>query len=129
VLDDATVDRIETRFTPSSWSSWTSTRSRSAAGEPKATRKLIAPETKGAQPSASSAPSSPSEKVNRDSSFAARGMRTVGDPADGQRGGISSTVRANAMKTHGETYADGEDGNFPPQSAPKSAGWSARVIR
>ena len=54
-------------------------------------------------------------------------MRTVDDPADGPNGGVSSTVRANAMKTGHETDADGADGNFPPQSAPKKVGWSARL--
>jgi hypothetical protein len=90
-------------------------------------RKTVGPENVGAQPSASSAPSSPSEKVNRPNGFASLGMRTVGGPADGPNGGVDSTVCANARKTHGETDADGADGNFPPQSAPKKVGWSARI--
>jgi hypothetical protein len=90
-------------------------------------RKPTAPETKGARPSAPSAPSSPPEKVNRANGFAARGMRTVGDLADGPNSGIGSTVRADAVKTKEETNADGADGNFPPQTAPKSVGWSARL--
>jgi hypothetical protein len=89
--------------------------------------KTVGPENVGAQPSASSAPSSPSEKVNRANDFAAPGMRTVGGPADGPNGGVDSTVRANARKTHDETDADGADGNFRPQSAPKKVGWSARI--
>ena len=87
----------------------------------------IAPETEGAQPSASSAPSSSSEKLNRPNGFAAPGMRTVDDPADGPNGGISSTVRANATKIGDETGADGADANFAPQSAQEKAGWSARL--
>jgi hypothetical protein len=89
--------------------------------------KTVGPENVGAQPSASSAPSSPSEKVNRPNGFAAPGMRTVGGPADGPNGGVDSTVRANARKTHDETDADGAGGNFRPQSAPKKVGWSARI--
>ena len=89
--------------------------------------KTVGPENVGAQPSASSAPSSPSEKVNRPNGFAAPSMRTVGGPADGPNGGVDSTVRANARKTHDETDADGAGGNFRPQSAPKKVGWSARI--
>jgi hypothetical protein len=90
-------------------------------------RKTVGPENLGAQPSASSAPSPPSEKVNQLNGFGTPGMRTVGGPADGPNGGVDSTVRANAMKTHNETDADGADGNFPPQSASKKVGWSARL--
>jgi hypothetical protein len=89
--------------------------------------KLIGLESVGTQPSASSAPSSPSEKVNRANGFAAPRIRTVGGPADGPNGGVDPTVRANAKRTGDETDADGADANFPSQSPPKSAGWSARL--
>jgi hypothetical protein len=89
-----------------------------------------APETGGAQPSASSAPSAHLPKANPANGFAPPGLRTVGDPADGSKGGNGSSVRANLLKTHGESDADGADAIHPPRSAPENAaspGWRARL--
>jgi hypothetical protein len=57
-----------------------------------------APETGGAQPSASSAPSAHLPKANPANGFAPPGLRTVGDLADGSKGGNGSSVRANLPK-------------------------------
>jgi hypothetical protein len=89
-----------------------------------------APETRGAQPSASSAPSAYPPKFNQANDFVAEGVRTVGVFADGSSGGNGSTVRANPLKIHGENDADGADVNHPPRSAPENAGspgWRARL--
>jgi hypothetical protein len=89
-----------------------------------------APETGGAQPSASSAPSAHLPKANPANGFAPPGLRTVGDLADGSKGGNGSSVRANLLKTHGESDADGADAIHPPRSAPEnpgSPGWRARL--
>ncbi len=91
------------------------------------TGKPIGPENLGARPSLSSAPSSNSREASQLNGFAAPGMRTVGDSADGPNGCVSSTVRDNSLRTREETDADSVDGNFPPESALKSAGWSARI--
>jgi hypothetical protein len=72
-----------------------------------------APEKPGAQPSAPSAPKSKSNPVN---GFAAQSVRTVARDADGGGNGNAPTVRANPLKTHGETAADGADANIPHQS-------------
>jgi hypothetical protein len=89
-----------------------------------------APETRGAQPSASSAPSAYPPKFKQANGFVAEGVRTVGVFADGSSGGSGSTIRANPLKTHGENDADGADVNHPPRSAPENAGspgWRARL--
>jgi hypothetical protein len=88
---------------------------------------LPAPETGGAQPSTSSAPPAPSPKSNVANGFAAPGLRTVADHADGAMGCNGSTVRINPLKANGETDADDMDANYPPQSAPENAGWRARL--
>jgi hypothetical protein len=67
---------------------------------------LPAPETGGAQPSASSAPPAPSPTSNAANDFAAPGLRTVAHHADGAAGGNDSTVRVNPLKANGETDAD-----------------------
>jgi hypothetical protein len=88
------------------------------------------PETRRAQPSASSAPSAHLPKANPVNGFAPPGVRTVGDPADGSKCGSGSAVRGNLLKTHGETNADGAGANHPPRSAPEnggSLGWRARL--
>jgi hypothetical protein len=59
--------------------------------------------------------------------FAAPFVRTVADHADGSTGGNRSTVRANPLKTNGETGADDADANSPPQSVRENAGWRARL--
>src|SRR5690606_27857257 len=81
-----------------------------------------APETGGAQPSASSAPSAEPPKSNPGNGFESRNLQTVGDPADGSPGEIGATVRANPWKTNIETDADGADEYHPPQSAPENTG-------
>ena len=89
-----------------------------------------APETGGARPSASSAPSADQPKSIPANGFADDGLRTVGDGADGSRKTEASTVRANLLKTNGETDADGADANCPPRSAPEETGtpgWRARL--
>ena len=91
------------------------------------TGKSASPETGGAQPSASSAPSADRPKANSGNGFASPGLRTVGDLADGSTGENGSTVRANPLKSNAETDADGADASHPPQSAPENAGWRARL--
>jgi hypothetical protein len=89
-----------------------------------------APETGGARPSAWSAPSTDQPKLMPANAFASRGLRTVGDRADGSRLADGSTVRANSLKTIGETGADGTDANCPPRSEPgktDTPAWRARL--
>ncbi|MGD9541203.1 hypothetical protein [Methylocystis sp.] len=76
-----------------------------------------APETGGARPSASSAPSADQPKLIPANGFATRGLRMVGDGADGSRNADGSTIRAKPLKTNGETDADGADEDHPRQSA------------
>lgn len=94
------------------------------------TGKPAAPETRGTQPSASSAPSADQPKLIPANGFASRGLRTVGDGADGSRNADGSTVRAKPLKTNGETDADGADANCPPRSAREETStpvWRARL--
>ncbi len=86
-----------------------------------------APESRGARPSASSAPSADPVKANAGNGLEAQRLRTVGYPADGSKGGNGATVRANHLKTNIKTAADGADEVHPPQSAPENAGWRARL--
>jgi hypothetical protein len=88
------------------------------------------PDTKGARPSASSAPSADRPKLIPANGFAAPSARTVAAPADGAVGGDRSTVRANPLKINGETDADGADANHLPHSGPEETGtpaWRARL--
>jgi hypothetical protein len=91
------------------------------------TRIPPAPETGGARSSASSPPSEHPPKANSANGFAAPGLQTVADHADGSTGGNISTVRANPLKSNAGTGADGADANHPPQSASDKAGWRARL--
>jgi hypothetical protein len=94
------------------------------------TSQLSAPETGGAQPSTSSAPSADQSKFIPANGFASGGLRTVGDRADGSRHANSSTVRSNPLETNGETDADGADANCLPRSEPEKTGmpgWSGRL--
>ena len=91
------------------------------------TGQLVAPETRGAKPSASSAPSADPVKANTGNGFGNRDLRTVGDPADGSRGENTATVRANPLKTGIETDADGADVIHLPRSAPENVGWRSRL--
>ncbi|MGE3066943.1 MAG: hypothetical protein AB7K67_15260 [Hyphomicrobiaceae bacterium] len=88
------------------------------------------PETGGARPSASSAPSADHSKPIPANGFASQGSRTVGGDADGSRFGNGSIVRRNPLKSDGETGADGADANCPPHSEPEKTGtpgWRARL--
>ena len=89
--------------------------------------KPASPETRGAQPSASSAPSADRPKASSGNGFASPGLRTVGVVADGSAGETGATVRANPLKSNVEADADGADASRPPQSAPENAGWRARL--
>jgi hypothetical protein len=89
-----------------------------------------APETGGARPSVSSAPSANQPKLIPSNGFASQGLRTVGDDADGSRSGNGSIVRSNPLKSNGETDADGADADCPPCSEPGKGGtscWRARL--
>jgi hypothetical protein len=83
-----------------------------------------ASETGGAGSSTSSTPPADQPKLIAANGFASQGSRTVGDGADGARNTHDSTVRANPLKTNGETDADGADANCPPCSAPEETGTS-----
>jgi hypothetical protein len=93
-----------------------------------------APESTGARPSSSSAPSASAPKSNVTNGFAAPPLQTVANNADGRadvngRDG-ASTVRANPLKNNTETAADGVDANYPSRSAPEKTGapgWRARL--
>ncbi|OPH82908.1 hypothetical protein [Nitrobacter vulgaris] len=85
------------------------------------------PESRGAQPSAPSAPSVDPVKANVGNGFETRHLRTVGNPADGSRGENDATVRANLLKSKAEADADGADASRPSQSAPENAGWRTRL--
>jgi hypothetical protein len=82
------------------------------------------PETRGAQPSASSAQPADRPKGN---GFASLGFRTVGNVADDSSGEKGATVRANPLKSYAQVDADGADERHPPQSAPEELGWRARL--
>src|SRR5271166_4247703 len=81
--------------------------------------KSIAPETGGAQPSASSASPAPMPKSNLLKGLAAPAPRTIANDADGTGREQLRTVRANPLKLRIGTDADGEDANLPSQSAPE----------
>jgi hypothetical protein len=91
------------------------------------TGKPASRETRGAQPSASSAPPADRPKASSGNGFASPRLRTVGDVADGSTGESGATVRANPVKTNIKIGADGADEVHPPQSLPENAGWRARL--
>jgi hypothetical protein len=84
-------------------------------------------ESRGARPSASSAPSADPVKSNDGNSFGAQDLRTLGYPADGPRGENGATVRANPQKANIKTAADRVDEDHPPHSTPENTGWRARL--
>jgi hypothetical protein len=86
-----------------------------------------APESGGAQSSASSAPPADRPKVSSGKDFASPSLRTVGPVADGSAGERGATVRANPLISDGETDADGADASRPPQSAQENTGWRVRL--
>jgi hypothetical protein len=70
------------------------------------------PESTGARPSASSAPSAFAPKSNIANGFAAPPLRTVANDADGRANGNgAATVRADSLESHAGTAADGVDAN------------------
>lgn len=81
-------------------------------------------EARPSAPSASSAPMSQSNLVNR---FTPSGLRTVADQTDGSTGRNGPTVHATPVKINHETDADDTDANHPRQSAPENSGWTARI--
>ena len=91
------------------------------------TGKPASPETRGAQPSASSALPAYRPKANSGNGFALPGLRTVGGLADGSTGGDGSTIRANPLISNAEADADGADARHPRQSVPENTGWRARI--
>lgn len=80
------------------------------------------PETTGARPSTSSAPSAAAATSHIANGFAASPLRTVANDADGNGRDSASTVRANPLKTEAETAADGMDATYPSRSAPEKNG-------
>ena len=91
-----------------------------------------APDYRGAQPSAPSAPSAQPPKGNGPNAFAENNRRTVGDVADGQGDDVgtdtASTVRANPLKSADTDGADAKDANIPSHTGPKKngrQGWGA----
>jgi hypothetical protein len=69
------------------------------------------PETRRAQPSASSADPT---KANPGNGFGHQGLRTVGIHADGSKGENGATVRANPLKGKFKADADDADADHPP---------------
>lgn len=88
---------------------------------------IAALESRGAKPSASSAPSADPVKASACNGFGTQDLRTVGNSADGSMGEGVATVGVNPLKTNIKTHADGADDDHPPQSAQQNAGWSARL--
>jgi hypothetical protein len=91
------------------------------------TSKPTSSETRGAQPSASSAPSACQPTADPGAGSAPMPVPTVVIPADGAPSRNGATVRANRFKENGEAEADDADANCLPQSAPAnpstSDGW------
>jgi len=88
------------------------------------------PEQAGVPPSAPSASSAVQLNVNSANGFASASLRTVAKDADGGGRAVASSVRANPLKNHGETAADGADANIIPSSLrgqSKAASWRGRL--
>jgi hypothetical protein len=88
------------------------------------------PEQAGVPPSAPSASSAVPLNVNSANGFASASLRTVAKDADGRGCVVASTVRANSLKKHGETAADGADANITPGSGRgqcKGISWRGRL--
>jgi hypothetical protein len=86
-----------------------------------------APETGGARPSASSAPSVDRAMASSGNGFVSPDLRTVGGFADGSVGRTGVTVRANPLSSNAETDADDADGNCPPRSETANTRWRATL--
>jgi hypothetical protein len=88
------------------------------------------PDNKGTLPSALSAPSASTAKLNPANGLRTAPLRTVGEDADGAAQGDDPTVRtvrANPLKSNGADGADGADANLPTLSAPENKGWRGRL--
>jgi hypothetical protein len=81
----------------------------------------------GAEPSAPSAPSAALSASNPVNSLAMPMLRTVGDLTDGRDRSSTSTDRASALKSVGQTDADGADANHALESAPERTSWRVRL--
>jgi hypothetical protein len=81
-------------------------------------------------PAARNRPRRPSfkPKVNFANGFAAENLRTIADAVDGSRTTSGSTVRANPLKTNGETDADGADANLASHSVLERTRLTARLM-
>ena len=77
------------------------------------------PEIEGTPPSTPSAPSAGVQKVKPSNDVSSPSSRTVVDDTDGTVGSTGLSVRANSLKTHGETDADDADANFSHHSGPE----------
>jgi hypothetical protein len=80
--------------------------------------KPASPESRGAQPSASSAASATPSQANAANGSGSSSLRTVGNTADGSEVGNGSTVRAKPLKMNDEDNADDADANHAQRSAP-----------
>jgi hypothetical protein len=89
------------------------------------TGKPTSPETRGVQPSASSAPPADRPKASSGNGFPSPRLRTVGTVASTVESG--ATARADPVISNADANADGADDHHPVQSAPENAGWSARL--
>jgi hypothetical protein len=84
------------------------------------------PERGGEHPSAPSAPSAPMPISSSINGFAAPDLRTVANHADGPPNNVAETVRANPLKSHDETAADGADATDLTQSMLGEPAWIVR---
>jgi hypothetical protein len=89
------------------------------------TGKPTSPETRGVQPSASSAPPADRPKASSGNGFPSPRLRTVGTVASTVESG--ATARADPVISNADANADGADDHHPVQSAPENAGWNARL--
>jgi hypothetical protein len=91
---------------------------------------LLHPEQTGVPPSAPSASSALPLNVNSANGFGDTSLRTVAKDADGRGRAVAPTVRANPLKNHRETAADGADANIVPRSdrgQSKGTSWRGRL--
>ena len=85
------------------------------------------PEHEGARPSAPSASSASTVKLNANNRFTPAPLRTVAEDVESRARETDPTVRASPLKSNGGNCADGADAKNPPQSAPERTGWRARL--
>lgn len=89
------------------------------------TGQTVAPESREARPSASSAPSAEPAKSNVGKGFVSQDLRTIGGQADGLMGETSAIVRANPLKDNFETDADVADAGNDPEQDSRGSRWKA----